>query len=406
MTSFGFLSTYPPTQCGLATFSAALLRQLTGQESGDRAGVVRVVETVQPAVYPDVVAQLVNGSAGGPATAAAVLNRCDVAVVHHEYGIYGGRDGEDVLRVLDETKVPMIVVLHTVLAAPTAHQRQLLERIADAAAAVVVMSRTAADRLREGYLVDTAKVSVIPHGVHSSRRLSPVASHDPFAPPAPAAAARRPIVLTWGLLGPGKGIERAIEAFAGLGSMDPAPRYVIAGQTHPKVLAREGETYRGSLRARAEELGISADVEFHPGYRNPDVLMDLVRSADVVLLPYDSTEQATSGVLVEAVAAGRPIIATRFPHAVEMLDGGTGLLVAHDDIPAMTEALRAVLTQPALAASMTEACGRIAPDLAWSSVADAYRALAESLLDAPVTAPATATATTTATATAPATATA
>ena len=387
MTSFGFLSTYPPTQCGLATFSAALVRQLTGQDGGDRAGVVRVVDTVQPAVYPDVVAQLVNGSPGGPATAAAVLNRCDVAIVHHEYGIYGGRDGEDVLRVLAETEVPVIAVLHTVLAAPTAHQRQVLERIADAAAAVVVMSQTAADRLGAGYLVAPAKISVIPHGALTSRRRSPLASLNPFAPPAPAAAARRPIVLTWGLLGPGKGIEWALEAFAGLGGLDPAPRYVIAGQTHPKVLAREGEAYRDGLRARARELGISADVEFDPEYHSRDVLTDLVHSADVVLLPYESTEQVTSGVLIEAVAAGRPIIATRFPHAVELLADGTGLLVKHRDVPAMTEALRAVLTRPALAESMTQACGRIASDLAWSTVADSYRALANSLLDTPITAP-------------------
>lgn len=385
MTSFGFLSTYPPTQCGLATFSAALLRHLTGQGSGDRAGVVRVVDAAHPAVYPDVVAQLVNGSPAGPATAAAVLNGFDVAVVQHEYGIYGGRDGEDVLRVLAQTSVPAIVVLHTVLAVPTPHQRQVLERIADAAAAVVVMSRTAADRLREGYLVDTAKVSVIPHGALSSRRMSPPASFNPFAPPAPVSA-QRPTVLTWGLLGPGKGIERAIEAFAGLGGLSPAPRYVIAGQTHPKVLEQEGESYRDLLRSRAQDLGVSAEVEFDPEYRNPDALMDLVRGADVVLLPYDSTEQATSGVLIEAVAAGRPIVATRFPHAVELLDDGAGLLVAHQDVPAMTEALQAVLTQPALAESMTQACGRIAPGLAWTSVAQSYRALAKSLLDAPITA--------------------
>ena len=386
MTSFGFLSTYPPTQCGLATFSAALLRHLTGQDSGDRAGVVRVVEAAQPAVHPDVVAHLVNDSPSGPATAAAVLNRCDVAIVQHEYGIYGGRDGEDVLRVLDETRIPVIVVLHTVLAAPTARQRQILERIADAAAAVVVMSRTGADRLREGYLVDGAKISVIPHGAHNSRRLSPLASRNPFAPPARVTAERRPVVLTWGLLGPGKGMEWAIEAFAGLGALDPAPRYVIAGQTHPKVLVREGESYRNSLRTRAEDLGISAEVEFDPEYRNPNVLMDLVRSADVVLLPYDSTEQATSGVLIEAIAASRPIIATRFPHAVELLADGAGLLVPHQDAPAMTEALRAVLTRPALADSMTQACGRIAPDLAWTSVAESYRALATSLLATPVAA--------------------
>jgi glycosyltransferase involved in cell wall biosynthesis len=160
---------------------------------------------------------------------------------------------------------------------------------------------------------------------------------------------------------------------------------VIAGQTHPKVLEREGEAYRDLLRARAEDLGVGDDVEFEPGYRNPDALMDLVSSADVVLLPYDSTEQATSGVLVEAVAAARPIVATRFPHAVELLEGGAGLLVPHGDVPAMTEALRTVLTGPEAAASMTQASGRVAPSLAWSAVADSYRALAASLLDAPIT---------------------
>jgi polysaccharide biosynthesis protein PslF len=380
MTSYGFLSTYPPTQCGLATFSAALLRHLTVQGSGDRAGVVRIVDAVQPAVYPDVVAQLVNGAPNGAAVAAAALNGYDVAVVQHEYGIYGGRDGEDVLRVLAELSVPAIVVLHTVLSAPSAHQRQVLERIADAAAAVVVLSRTAALRLSAGYLVDAAKLSIIPHGALSSRRLSPPASFDPFAPPVPTA--RRPMVLTWGLIGPGKGIEWAIEAFAGLGGLAPAPRYVIAGRTHPKVLERDGEAYRDSLRDRAASLGVSADVEFDPGYRNTEVLMDLVRQADVVLLPYDSTEQATSGVLIEAVAACRPIIATRFPHAVELLADGAGLLVPHRDAAAMAEAIRKVLTQPALAASMTAASRRIAPESEWPAVAESYRRLAGALVGA------------------------
>jgi len=380
MTSYGFLSTYPPTQCGLATFSSALLRHLTVQSSGDsdRAGVVRVVDRAQPAIHPDVVAQLVNGSPGGPAAAAAALNRFDVVILQHEYGIYGGRDGAEVLEVLANLTVPTIVVLHTVLSSPSVLQRQVLERIGDAAAAIVVMSRTAARRLGEGYLIDPAKISVIPHGALTDRRLSPRASFDPFA--TPVAVPRRPLILTWGLLGPGKGIEGAIEAFAGLRGLAPAPRYLVAGQTHPKVLEREGEAYRDALRDRAESLGVSADVEFDPAYRDVESLMDLVRSADVVLLPYESTEQATSGVLIEAIAARRPIVATRFPHAVELLADGAGLLVPHGDVTAMTEALRSVVTQPAVAASMTAASGRIAATLDWSAVADSYRSLAHSLL--------------------------
>jgi polysaccharide biosynthesis protein PslF len=123
-------------------------------------------------------------------------------------------------------------------------------------------------------------------------------------------------------------------------------------------------------------------VEFAPTYRNARSLMDLVREADVVVLPYNSTEQATSGMLIEAVAARRPIVATRFPLAVELLADEAGLLVPHGDVAAMTQALRAVLTRPALAASMTAASGRIAPALDWSAVAGSYRTLAESLLGA------------------------
>lgn len=380
MTTYGFLSTYPPTHCGLATFSASLLRHLAEQGSADRGGVVRVVDQLPAAVHPDVVAHLVNGTPGGTSVAAATLNRFDIVVVQHEYGVYGGPDGAEVLDVVTELTVPTIVVLHTVLSAPSMLQRQLLERIADAADAVVVMSDTAARRLQDGYLVDIAKVSVIPHGARPGRRLSPPASFNPFAPPDPRP--KPPLILTWGLLGPGKGIEGAIEALAGLGDMDPAPRYLIAGQTHPKVLEREGEAYRDFLRRRAEELGVSSDVEFAPAYRNAQALMDLVGTADVVLLPYESTEQATSGVLIEAIAARRPIVATRFPHAVELLSGGAGLLVPHADATAMTRALRTVLTQPAAAAAMTDAAGRLAPALDWSAVAGRYRTLATSLLEA------------------------
>jgi glycosyltransferase involved in cell wall biosynthesis len=384
MTAFGFLSTHPPTQCGVATFNEALLRHLTTQGSGNRAGVVRIVDAVEAAFHPDVVAQLVTGSSGGPAVAAKALNRFDVALVQHEFGIYGGSDGEDVLHVLAGLTVPAIVVLHTVPADPSPHRRQVLRQIAGAASAIVVMSRTAARRLGETYLVDGRKVSVIPHGALGVRRLSPPASFDPFAAAPPVRP--RPMILTWGLMGPGKGIEWAIEAFAALDGLDPFPRYVIAGRTHPKVLARDGEAYRDALRARAETLGVSADVVFDSSYRNTHMLADLVRQADVVLLPYDSTEQVTSGVLVEAVAARRPIIATGFPHAAELLADGAGLLVPHRDVAATTAALHAVLTRPQVAESMIAASGRIAPDLEWPAVARSYDELAGSLLGVPAAA--------------------
>lgn len=378
MTTYGFLTAFPPSRCGVASFSAALSQHLTGQFSEDRVGVVRIVDRPQAGVQPHVVAEFVTGAPDSVKTAVSALDRFDVAIVQHDDGLYASDDGREAVEVLEQVTVPTIVVLHTVHLQPSSAQRQALERIAHAADAVVVMSLTAAHRLRKDYLVDADKISVIPHGALRGRRLSPPPSNTPFA--APTAAVRRPTILTWGLLRPGRGIEWAIEAVAALADLDPAPRYLIAGRTHPAVRRRDGEAYRNALMDRVADLGLSDRVCFDPAYRSPQALLDLICQADVVLLPYDSTEQAVSGVLVEAVAAGRPIVATRFPHAVELLTDRAGLLVAHKDPAAMTQALRTLLTRPTQAASVAAACARMAPGLEWSAVAEDYRHLARSLV--------------------------
>jgi len=369
---YGFLSTYPPTQCGLATFTAALREQLTGSAPGGSSGVVRLLDV--PAVPGSlwaaptgVVGELVAGTAGGPQRAARLLNRFDVAVVQHEYGIYGGADGDEVLTVLRHLDVPVVVVLHTVLVHPTPHQRHVLEAVAAAADAVVVMTETARARLAAGYAVDPRLVVVIPHGAADNRRGAPVRSG-------------RPTVLTWGLIGPGKGIEWGIAAMAALTDLDPAPRYVVAGETHPKVLAWKGEAYRDSLVAQARRLGVAGSVTFDGRYRDTASLGELVRAADVVLLPYDSRDQVTSGVLIEAVAALRPIVATRFPHAVELLGDGTGLLVPHGDAPAIAAAIRSIITDDSLISELARAAAARAPDLLWPSVAHRYQRLATGLV--------------------------
>ncbi|TWP47550.1 glycosyltransferase [Lentzea tibetensis] len=370
--TYGFLSTYPPTHCGLATFTASLLRHLTEVTPGSWGCVVRVLEdedrdTAVAAGSP-VVHQMAPGEVEA---AAAALNRCDVVVVQHEYGIYAGRDGADVLGVLARLRVPVIVVLHTVLTAPTPGQRQVLEEVVGYADAVVTMSEAARRRLVAGYTIGRPdEVVVIPHGAL------------PVEPPAHGPSTGRPVILTWGLLGRGKGIEWGISALGAL--RDLKPRYLVAGQTHPKVLAHEGEIYRRNLRNRAAAFGVGNMVEFDPTYREVGALAELVGQADVVLLPYDSSEQVTSGVLIEALAARRPVVATEFPHAAELLADGVGLLVPHRDPAAIAVALRRVLTEPGLAAAMGDRAARLAPGLSWSAVAHHYRDLADSLLAAPV----------------------
>ncbi|GIF09990.1 glycosyl transferase family 1 [Actinoplanes teichomyceticus] len=359
----------------MATFNAALATHLSAATPGARgSGVVRLLAgdaagggIALDRAAPRVVHTWHTGVPGGWPGAAAALNRFDVAIIQHEYGIYPGDAGAEVLPVLRTLQVPSIVVLHTVLANPDQLQRAVLEQIADLADAVVTMTDTARRRLTKNYAVDARKVSVIPHGA---------ASHTG----APRAGRARPHLLTWGLLGPGKGIEWALRCLALLQDRQPAPVYTVAGRTHPKVLEQQGDTYRDSLQALAAQLGVADTVRWLDAYLEPDELSRLIRSADAVLLPYDSTEQVTSGVLIEAVAAGVPVVATEFPHAVELLADGPGLLVPHQDPEAMALALRHVLAEPGRAGRLAGITG--GPTLRWPAVAARYQALAARLLAA------------------------
>ena len=368
---FGFISTYPPAQCGLATFTASLLGALTSSGVSD-GWVARLLDAPQPPGAGEVVGDIVVGDPAGSADLADHLNECDVVIVQHEFGVYGGPDGADVLTLLARLTVPTIVVLHTVLTAPTAHQREVLESVVAAASAVVTMTVTARDRLAAGYRVDMSKVSIIAHG----------APEPPRSSSGMAAVFRngQPTVLTWGLLGPGKGIEWGIEAMAQLRDLRPLPRYVVAGQTHPKVVLRQGEVYRSRLGGLIQRHALAASVRMDGRYRDASSLAELVATADVVLLPYDSTEQVTSGVLIEAVAAGKPVVATRFPHAVELLSGGAGIVVPHRNPAAIADALRRVITHRGTAAAMTRSAAAAAPALRWSVVAEQYRQLAIRLI--------------------------
>ncbi len=364
---WAMVSTYPPTACGLASFTHSLIGGMSGH--GAAIDVVRVLDEPHQPPLPGVAHHLVTGAE--PGATAAVLNGYDVVVVQHEYGIYGGADGEDLLAVLDGVEVPVITVLHTVLSHPTPHQRQVLQAVVHASDVLVTMTRTAQRRVIEFYDADPETVHVIPHGAAdelvTGNRLRPTAVH------------RRPFILTWGLLGQGKGIEWGIEALGQLQDLVPAPVYVVAGQTHPRVLEREGERYRRGLETAAIAAGVTDEVIFDDRYLDAERLHRLVRAADVVLLPYDSLEQVTSGVLIEAVAAGRPVVSSRFPHAVELLSDGAGLLVEQRDPTAIAAALRRVLTEPGLAAQMSRRAETLAPDLSWRAVAGRYLALGAAL---------------------------
>jgi glycosyltransferase involved in cell wall biosynthesis len=335
-----------------------------------RSGVVASVD--KPGIVHfgrEVIAELVRGNDRSNAEAAAALARYDLAIVQHEFGIYGGKDGRQIVDLVETLEVPVLLVLHTALRNPSPNQRSIIEELAGVAELVVAQSEAARTRLLEAHDLEADHIRVVPHGAPLNLA-SPVV-HDP---------SRRPVVLTWGLLGPGKGIEFGIEAMASLRDLDPVPRYVVHGRTHPRVIEQEGEAYRESLRERVRELGITGMVEFDDRYVDTASVFAWIRKADVVLLPYRSREQVVSGVLVEALASGKPVIATRFPHAEELLSAGSGMLVAHDDPDAIAAALRQLLTRADVRGRMAAVASRQAPALAWETVGRTYRTLAAGLV--------------------------
>jgi glycosyltransferase involved in cell wall biosynthesis len=373
--SVGFVSTFPPTRCGIATFTESLSQAIA---AAGALGDVRVVSCVdQPGMLrhpPAVVSELVRGSVSSLEEAAESLNGVDAIILQHEFGLFGGEEGSHVVDLAEELTVPTIAVLHTVLARPSALQQWIVEQLAEVAELVVVQSRAARERLFAAHRVDAERVHVIPHGARPNLRPGQ----------RQGSRQRRPLILTWGLIGPGKGIEFVIDALPLLRDLDPPPRYVVLGQTHPRVRAAEGESYRHALIESARALEVDDLVEFDNSYRTTDSVLAQIRAADVVVLPYRSRDQVVSGVLVEAIASGKPVVATPFPHAVELVGEGSGILVPHGDRDALAEALRSLLTEPELAERAAAVARRQARAHDWIGVGRAYRRLVAAVVNSRV----------------------
>jgi len=358
MPTVAVLSTFPPTHCGLATFASALANGMSAVGARE-VGIVDVSEGDIHIRPPSVVARLEQGSLRSRIEAARVINGYDFLLVQHEFGIFGGDDGSEILELLEDVHVPILVTLHTVPLKASRGQRRVLELLAKRAHLLVAMTKVARDRFISLYEVDPEKVVVIPHGA----TLPPVPSAPPVAPFT---------FLTWGLLGPGKGVEWMIDAIAMVPELVSRIRYIVAGQTHPKILANDGDGYRDMLKRRSRMLGVEEIIEFDDTYRSLDSLLELINSVSCVVLPYDSIDQITSGVLVDALSARRPVIATAFPHAEELLAGDAGLVVPHRDPVSLAAAIRSVVTEEKRLESMFEATADIARQHRWSAVAGKY----------------------------------
>lgn len=355
------VSSYPPSACGVGRFAWSLTRAL--EDAGSDVNVMRAIcASDRPAFQRNVVMEFDPNGLNGLSPIVRRLDQSDAVIVQHEFGLYGPNDGERIVEVVGGVSAPVISVLHTVLKSPSARQLAIVQALWHESH-LVVPSHAARAILDEVYAIPAETVTIIAHGTHWG--------------PIPINPAPRRSVLSWGLLGPGKGLERTIRAMPIVAEMVPDVGYTIAGRTHPNVYREHGSAYRASLRRLASDLGVDDRVVFDDRYLSEDDLHAAVGAADIVTTPYDNDAQISSGVLVEAVSMGRPVVATRFPHAVELLTGGAGSLVDHDDDRQLANAIVELLTDERRYTAAVAECERRGAEMSWTQVASRYRSLIE-----------------------------
>ena len=302
-------------------------------------------------------------------TARSLSDCADVVSIQHEYGIWGGQDGEHVLDLVRGLRVPAVATLHTVLRDPTPGQRAVLKELIRLAEETVVMSSSAADLLRESYGVPPDRVHVIAHGVPDLPLVNPETVKPGLG------VGNRKVILSFGLLGPGKGLELAIDALPAVAAAHPSVLYLIVGATHPALIEREGEAYRKSLVKRIKQVGMLAHVEFVDRFVGKRELSQYLEAADVFVTPYPNLGQIVSGTLSYAMGAGRAIVSTPYVYATEVLAGGRGILVQPGSVPELTGALTKLLGDHALRGEIGRRAYAYSRSMVWSSVGAKYRAL-------------------------------
>jgi glycosyltransferase involved in cell wall biosynthesis len=358
-----YVSTYPPRRCGIATFTHDLATATGSRE------IVALHPPDQPPAYPiEVHHRIRRDEHGDYRQVARSLNDCvDVVSVQHEYGIWGGDNGAYVLDFVRGLQLPSVATLHTVLRNPTANQRAVLCELVALVDATVVMSRSAASILAASYGVDPHRLEIIPHGVPDLPLV------DPETVKTGLGLEGRDVILSFGLLGPGKGYELALDALPDVVAQHPAACYVIVGATHPDLLRTEGEAYRARLADQVQRLGMEAHVQFVDRFVGRVELTRWLEATDVFVTPYPSLDQIVSGTLSYAMGAGRAIISTPYTYATELLADGRGILVPPGSAAALADALNNVLGDQELRANLGRRAHAYSRGMVWSAVAADYR---------------------------------
>lgn len=373
-----FVSTYPPRACGIATFTQDLVREIE-KVPGIAAPSVVAMER-EPLQYGLRVRSTIREQERADYVRAAErlnASSVDVVVIEHEYGIYGGADGEYILDFARALEKPLVTTLHTVLPEPSANQRRILRELGRLSSRVVTMARRSRDLLARVYGIGVDRIEVIPHGVPL---LKPSASKQALKQH--YGLAGRSVMSTFGLLSEGKGIEYGIEAVAQVVRRHPDLCYLVLGKTHPNIVAQEGERYREKLEGLVQQYGIAQNVRFVNRYLTKQEIVDYLALSDIYLTPYLGKDQAVSGTLAYAAGSGKAIVSTPYRYAEEMLADGRGLLAAFRDAGSIASAVERILDAPEAARQMERKMRALGRSMFWDRVARKYETMFRAVLPA------------------------
>jgi glycosyltransferase involved in cell wall biosynthesis len=364
-----FLGAYLPRLCGIATFTHDLCEAVADAAPTSQCFAGAVNDGIKGYDYPSRVRfELDEKDLDSYRRAADFLNfnNANVLCVQHEFGIYGGSAGSHLLALLKEVRMPVVTTLHTVLREPDAPRQKVMEELLRRSDRLVVMARKGAEILRETYGIPDTKVDIIPHGIPD------MPFDDPSLYKAQLGVEGHIVLLTFGLIGPGKGIEYAIEALPEIMKRHPNVVYLVLGATHPHLVAREGESYRLGLERLAEDRGVKEHVIFYNRFVSLDDLKEFIGATDIYVTPYLNEAQITSGTLAYVFGAGKAVVSTPYWHAQELLADGRGILVPFRDPHAIAEGVRAFLDDPARLQETREKAYQIGREMIWPAVAQRY----------------------------------
>lgn len=372
---FAFIGNSLPRRCGIASFTTDLQQAIERSPPYERCGIVAMNDCGRTYDYPPTVRlQIDDRRLVDYERAADVLNRsrCEVVSLQHEFGIFGGEAGSHIMALATRLTAPLVTTLHTVLSQPTPAQRRVLGGIVDASSRVVVMAEKGRELLRTVYQVAAAKIAVIPHGTPDCA----------FVEPDQAKSALgfdgRPVILTFGLLSPSKGIEVMIDAMPEVLESSPAAVYVVLGATHPNLIRDQGEAYRSSLIARVRTLGIEDHVVFLDQFVDQATLLRFISMCDVYATPYLNEAQLTSGTLAYSFGLGKAVVSTPYWHARELLGDNRGVLVPFGDVAALGCEIAGLLSDEPRRLAMRERAYAESRPMTWPRIAERYRAVFES----------------------------